>query len=83
MNDVAAAIAQALSEGLFHPGEPNNPDKPAKMLKIPMFGVGGKPQPYADAARDMGYTIGEAIVYLIEHTLHCSIVPTEQLEEGS
>lgn len=78
---VASAIAEALAEGLFHPGDPDDPNKPAKMLKIPMFGVQGRPKPYADAARDMDYTIGEAVVHLIENTLDCSIIGNSDLEE--
>ena len=81
-NQAAAdAIAASFSEigGVNHPGNPDT-KQPATTLKIPMFVTRGKPPPFADAIKTSNQTIAEAVIYLIEHQLHCTIIPTAELE---
>lgn len=75
---ISQAIATALADGLYHPGNPETNLEPAK-LSIPMFRT-NVPKPYSDAARTMNQLIGEAVVHLIE-TMDYTIISNGDLKE--
>jgi hypothetical protein len=80
-NQAAAdAIAQALAEGPVHPGNPQT-KQPAAKLVIPIFRTHGRPPPYADATKTTNQTLAEAIIYLIEKQLDCTIIRNHELEQ--
>jgi hypothetical protein len=75
--EVCAIIANKLTTGLYHPGDPAKEQLPTT-LRLPFFrGVGAPPE----MVRQVNETVmmmAEAIVYLIETDGQCDLVPRNQ-----
>jgi hypothetical protein len=80
----AQAVADAIAaNGLYPLQHPGNPDtkQPSASMIIPIFHTKGRPPPFDDVHTRSNQTIAEAIVYYIEKTLDCTIIPNTELNQ--
>lgn len=74
--EVANVIAEAMSRGFTHPGADK---RQAANFHLPGLDPRGKPTHMVEAIKAITQTMGESIVYLIEHDLDSTIITNAEL----
>lgn len=76
---IAELISQKLSDGLPHPGYPEN-DQPPSTIRLPLFHMAGMPQEVYEQVKSTVTMMGEAIVHVITTEGNSEIIPRDELE---